>query len=332
MNPTQQEAFDAFVVHNWQQGGVDYSDTHFLALRALADALTLHRLHRVPLEASYAHVGQLIKAPLTKFNFSFLLRDDDEFSKYEEKAKERMLWQRFQKYKECPTDEPFVKLASKDGPSKEKLLQEGEAFLKSMLQLSDAEAAFYLGARWSELLGSILLNGQERTPHSPYHEHMERLSSISQVDPELRAFRKKVNNLGYDSHKLQCSTSGQGIYTIGCLFNHSCDPNLQVLYCDENDETLVATCLRDIAAGEELCISYINESMPYAERQQQLYEHYLFHCTCTKCVAEGATERERLDAIVAADEAHVCPADERSATPPSPPSSPKEASDSKDEA
>lgn len=316
MTTDQQEAYDAFVTHNWQQGGVDYSDTHFLALRALSNALTLRRLHRQSLEGSFAHIAQLIKAPLHKFNFSFLLRDDDEFAKYEAPKKERLIWQRFQKFKDCPTDDPYVKAALKDSVTKDAMLAEGEALLRKMLLLTDEESSFYLGLRWSELLGSVLLNGQERTPHSPYHEHMERLSTV--VEQELRAFRRKVSNLGYDSSKLQCSTSGQGIYTIGCLFNHSCDPNLQVLYVDENDETLTAVCLRDVAVGEELCISYINEAMPYSDRQQQLFEHYLFNCSCTKCEQEAVAVRPQLEMIVEGDADHVCPILEDTESPPTP--------------
>lgn len=290
MGNDEQQAHDAFITNCWTQAGVDYSDTHFLALRFLCNALTLHRLHKLSLEASYAHIAQLIKAPITKFNFSFLLRDDEEFPPdVAEADKNRTLWQRFQKYKNTPHEEPQVKAALVDASTKEEMLAEGRGMLKTMLSMNTEEADFYLGDRWSELLGAVLLNGQERTPHSPYYEHCETLSHISAAEQEMKVFHRKVKSLGYDVTKLHCSTSGQGIYTIGCLFNHSCSPNLQVLYVDANDETLTAVCLRDVAQDEELCISYINEALPYSERQQQLYEHYLFNCTCTKCAEEAPT-------------------------------------------
>eukprot|EP01009_Symbiontida_sp_KSa7_P007484 NODE_4356_length_350_cov_350.033223_g3755_i0.p1 GENE.NODE_4356_length_350_cov_350.033223_g3755_i0~~NODE_4356_length_350_cov_350.033223_g3755_i0.p1 ORF type:complete len:81 (+),score=8.23 NODE_4356_length_350_cov_350.033223_g3755_i0:75-317(+) len=73
--------------------------------------------------------------------------------------------------------------------------------------------------------------------------------------------------------------------------NHSCDPNVQVTYNHRNDETLVVTALRDLEPGEELFISYIDESMEVDKRMQQLDEHYKFQCACTKCTAELSEQK-----------------------------------------
>lgn len=40
---------------------------------------------------------------------------------------------------------------------------------------------------------------------------------------------------------------------------------------------------REIRKGEELFISYIDESMPFQQRQEKLKAMYLFDCTCPKC-------------------------------------------------
>ncbi|CUG93552.1 Hypothetical protein, putative [Bodo saltans] len=298
MNDASQAAYDQFISNDWEQGGVDYSDTHFLSMRFLASAVTLRRLHKASLEASYAHIAQLIKAPITKFHFTFLLRDDDAFpTGTTDSVKERVLWDQFQAFKGAEHGHPHVAQAEASSCTKDDMLTSGQALIATVFQLSEEEKEFYLGTRWSELLGAVLLNGQERTPHSPYYEHFQALASIPSVEQEIRAYHKKVKTLGYNASKLHCSSSGQGIYTIGCLFNHSCDPNLQVLYIDGNDETLVAVCLRDVQEGEELCISYINESLPYAERQQQLYEHYLFDCGCKKCSGEAESATKAIAAV-----------------------------------
>ncbi len=47
---------------------------------------------------------------------------------------------------------------------------------------------------------------------------------------------------------------------------------------------------RDIAAGEQLCISYIDASMNVNARQQQLDWGYGFRCTCVNCT-EDATQQ-----------------------------------------
>jgi hypothetical protein len=45
--------------------------------------------------------------------------------------------------------------------------------------------------------------------------------------------------------------------------------------------TMVAN--KHIKKGEEIFISYINESMSYSDRQEKLKEMYFFECKCEKC-------------------------------------------------
>jgi hypothetical protein len=293
MDESSRSALDQFMSASWMQGGIDYSDTHFLALRMVCDAVTKHRLHRLPLDAAYISIGQLIKAPIEKFHFSFLLRDDEDHGKISEGEKKKKYWETFVKYKEEPTMDPAVIRANKEGPTKDDMLDRGISLLRSIFVFNGEEEQYFNRQRWSELLGAVLLNGQERSPFSPYTEFTEMVSRISPAaSEELRAFHKRLRSMGIDHRKFSSGSRGQGIYAVGCLFNHSCLPNLQVLYSSENDETLTAVCLRDIAADEELCISYIQEDSPYRERQQQLFEHYLFTCRCTKCLQEADEDVE----------------------------------------
>jgi lysine-specific demethylase 8 len=69
--------------------------------------------------------------------------------------------------------------------------------------------------------------------------------------------------------------------------NHSCSPNVVILYKTRGwgkDHPLVAYCiaLRDIIPGEELTISYIKTDVSYEERQSAL-ANYGFSCKCIKC-------------------------------------------------
>ena len=52
------------------------------------------------------------------------------------------------------------------------------------------------------------------------------------------------------------------------------------------DGRVVATLSCDVAAGTELCDSYIDLELPFADRQRELLE-YGFICDCARC------ERER---------------------------------------
>jgi hypothetical protein len=293
MSEEGKAAFDQLLANPWQQGGIDYSDTHFVAFRFMCMAVTRHRLHKQDLAASYSHIAQLIRAPLEKFFFTFLLRDQDEFeAKIPAETKTAAYWQRFVEYRGKESQHPDVVKANEEGPDKPSMLAEGSMLLSTIFRFSAAEKEFFTVEKWSELLGAVLLNGQERTPNSPYYEYAEMMDGIPNGERDVKIFTQKVRATGHDPSRLNVSTRGQGIYTVGCLFNHSCSPNLQILYTSENDETLVAVCMRDIEQDEELCISYIDESIDVRERQIQLSEHYLFSCRCTKCVRD-LTKMER---------------------------------------
>jgi lysine-specific demethylase 8 len=83
---------------------------------------------------------------------------------------------------------------------------------------------------------------------------------------------------------------GTAHFSIATKMNHSCDPNVVLLYKTRGwgrDHPLVAYCvaLKDIAPEEELTLSYITSDDPYEERQAAL-ANYGFVCTCPKCLKE----------------------------------------------
>lgn len=43
--------------------------------------------------------------------------------------------------------------------------------------------------------------------------------------------------------------------------------------------------LRDVHAGEELCISYIEEN-DEAQKRRKALKHWFFECACKKCTVE----------------------------------------------
>lgn len=319
----QREAYDAFFVYDWVQNGVDFSDTAMLALRSIGQFLTRHRMHRLSLEESFLPFAQLIKAPIDKFYFPYLLNGDvgkekkdgggersvstanSERTGTEEGAgkdeltlaKEKAAYEEWQQVKQNPLSSEAVRQHYGAGErTKEEFIQETLAMVYRMLAFTDEEREFISPTRWSELFGSVLLNGQERSPPSHYSLLKDAaVTALADVGgaktwEEFEACVRQ-SHPHVDLEDLNCSTRGQGIYTVGCLFNHSCQPNLQVAYACHNDETLSVTALRDIDAGEELCISYIEERMSFPKRQEQLYEHYLFECGCPLCMAESPSYR-----------------------------------------
>ena len=83
---------------------------------------------------------------------------------------------------------------------------------------------------------------------------------------------------------------GTAMYATACKMNHSCHPNVVVLYKQPSIGKMPlcihVVALRDIEEGEELCISYIDSSEPVESRREEL-GNYGFECQCEKCVRDS---------------------------------------------
>jgi len=78
------------------------------------------------------------------------------------------------------------------------------------------------------------------------------------------------------------STIGLGIYPTISLLNHSCDPNIELIF---TDDTCAARMVQTVRAGCELTIDYgyVYYSMPGERRRQALQSQYFFDCRCPAC-------------------------------------------------
>lgn len=133
--------------------------------------------------------------------------------------------------------------------------------------------------------------------------------------PIITAFQS--NNFALTNGLLVAS--GAGVYPLGALLNHSCEPNCVIIYesrrkgepCDQRgpagsddagtasaslypdsfDHIQTIRTLRPVAAGEELTHAYIDIASVTRARRRHLAERYYFHCQCARC-----TRDERPDA------------------------------------
>jgi SET and MYND domain-containing protein len=87
------------------------------------------------------------------------------------------------------------------------------------------------------------------------------------------------------------SSSGSALYLLASLFNHSCEPSVNVNF-PGNDATAVFTAARRISAGEQLFISYTDTEQEVDVRQEYLAFAYGFKCQCTRCREEVAELRK----------------------------------------
>eukprot|EP00927_Polykrikos_kofoidii_P010478 TRINITY_DN14419_c0_g1_i2.p1 TRINITY_DN14419_c0_g1~~TRINITY_DN14419_c0_g1_i2.p1 ORF type:complete len:528 (-),score=111.41 TRINITY_DN14419_c0_g1_i2:79-1623(-) len=88
------------------------------------------------------------------------------------------------------------------------------------------------------------------------------------------------------------SFEGFGLVDIVALTNHSCDPNVDVVPMVYTAE-VAAIAMRDIAEGEEVLMSYVDEGQSRKARQHHLLGSYGFRCRCTKCEADLVAESEK---------------------------------------
>lgn len=126
----------------------------------------------------------------------------------------------------------------------------------------------------------------ENTPEqSETSAAMETSQASGPVDENLTALRELIDEQGMDT--LFPPLDGTAFYALICRINHSCDPNVRVVYVNSPEFGLQATliALRPILPGEELLQSYIDQFQPFSVRQNALKD-YGFQCECTKCVAE----------------------------------------------
>lgn len=99
----------------------------------------------------------------------------------------------------------------------------------------------------------------------------------------LRAVASTVSEsiVGPISH-----SPGSAVYLLGSMFNHSCEPNVEVTFPSNNSKA-VFKAARDIQRNEELTISYVDQTMNVSARRRALKFGYGFNCQCPKCISEG---------------------------------------------
>lgn len=80
--------------------------------------------------------------------------------------------------------------------------------------------------------------------------------------------------------------SGSAVYLLGSMFNHSCEPNVDVTF-PRNDATVAFVAATDIPRHEQLCISYVDTGLGVLARRRQLEFGYGFECGCQRCRDES---------------------------------------------
>ena len=122
---------------------------------------------------------------------------------------------------------------------------------------------------------------------------MSNLATGCLAAPEVRSERDVLHLQGPSwmawGHSYDAVCEGSCFYALQSCLNHSCAPNAHAFKRKDvdTDGSAVILAKQDIADGDEVLLSYIDESMPYHERQAALKD-YGFTCACTRCSADTA--------------------------------------------
>ena len=70
------------------------------------------------------------------------------------------------------------------------------------------------------------------------------------------------------------------------MFNHDCEPSAD-WGLDASGGLFVRTT-RDLRAGDEICLSYVDLQLPVEARRRKLKRLFFFDCRCARCTRELA--------------------------------------------
>ncbi len=93
--------------------------------------------------------------------------------------------------------------------------------------------------------------------------------------------------------------TGSGLWLLPSFYNHSCAANAQRKFLGD---CMIVRATREVAAGEEVFLSYAPTELPYDERQKRL-KFWGFKCRCPRCRAEKQLGHEVAARISAVAEA-----------------------------
>lgn len=82
------------------------------------------------------------------------------------------------------------------------------------------------------------------------------------------------------------SPQGSAVYLLASMFNHSCEPNVDVTF-PKNNGVLALVAAADVPRHTELTVSYIDTTAGRDTRQEQLRFGYGFRCQCLRCKEEA---------------------------------------------
>lgn len=93
-----------------------------------------------------------------------------------------------------------------------------------------------------------------------------------------------ASSCGESAASLGDAPGGTALYELASLANHNCEPNADVVIARGGSLALRARC--PVTPGQEITITYLDSSLPFAFRSKRLHAGYGFVCKCKRCAAK----------------------------------------------
>ncbi|KAG2306538.1 hypothetical protein Bca52824_026286 [Brassica carinata] len=157
--------------------------------------------------------------------------------------------------------------------------------LKKAIFDIECEALFSLEI-YGNIIGMFELNNLDLVVASPVEDYFLYIDDLpdAEKDEAEEITRPFLDALG-DEYSDCCQ--GTAFFPLQSCMNHSCCANAKAFKREEDrDGQAVIIALRRISKNEEVTISYIDEELPYKERQALLAD-YGFTCKCPKCLEDS---------------------------------------------
>ncbi|XP_020204122.1 histone-lysine N-methyltransferase ATXR2 [Cajanus cajan] len=177
-----------------------------------------------------------------------------------------------------PSDEASFRLQIKE------LAFESLQLLKTAIFDKECEPLFSLEI-YGHIIGMFELNNLDLVVASPVEDYFLYIDDLTYPNKEeVEKITQPILDALGENYSIYCE--GTAFFPLQSCLNHSCCPNAKAFKRDEDKDgqaTIIAQ--RSICKGEEITISYVDEDLPFEERQASLAD-YGFRCRCRKCIEE----------------------------------------------
>ncbi|KAB1209836.1 Histone-lysine N-methyltransferase ATXR2 [Morella rubra] len=158
--------------------------------------------------------------------------------------------------------------------------------LKAAIFDKECEPLFSLEI-YGHIIGMFELNNLDLVVESPVEDYFLYIDDLPYCEKQEaeKITRPFLDALG-DDYSVCCQ--GTAFFPLQSCMNHSCCPNARAFKREEDrDGQATIIALNPISKGEEVTISYVDEDLPFDERQALLAD-YGFKCKCPRCLEEEA--------------------------------------------